>query len=156
MNMDEPIKDLMNNRKAFHEFEILEQFEAGIVLQGTEIKSLKSGGGSLQEAYVRVIKNEVWLVGFSIPPYKFGNIHNHDEKRDRKLLLHVREIQKLQRSTQEKGLTVVPLSLYLKKGLVKLRIATARGKKLVDKRDAIKSRDEGRRMQKVMKDLKQR
>ncbi|MFA6916647.1 MAG: SsrA-binding protein SmpB [Parachlamydiales bacterium] len=154
--MNEANKDLMTNRKALHEFEILEQFEAGIVLQGTEIKSLKIGGGSLQEAYVRVIKGEVWLVGFSIPPYKFGNVHNHEEKRDRKLLLHFREIDKLQRATQEKGLTVVPLALYMKKGLVKLRIATARGKKLVDKRDAIKSRDENRRMQKAMKDVKQR
>lgn len=147
-------KDLISNRKALHNFEIIETFEAGIVLQGTEIKSLRLAGGSLQEAYVKVIKRETWLIGASIPPYKFGNIHNHEEKRERKLLLHLREIEALQRATQEKGLAIVPLGLYLKEGTAKLRIAIARGKKLVDKRESIKQRDEKRTIQRVMKNHK--
>lgn len=152
--MSKQSKDLINNRKAFHDFEILETFEAGIVLQGTEIKSLRLGGGSLQEAYVKALKGEVWLIGSSIPPYKFGNVYNHEEKRDRKLLLHVREIENLKRSTQEKGLTIIPLTLYLKEGKAKLKIALGKGKKLFDKRESIKQRDEKRHIQKVMKEYK--
>jgi len=148
------MKELVRNRKASHDYEILETFEAGVALQGTEIKSLRAGGGALQEAYVKLIKAEIWLVGCNIAPYRFGNIHNHEERRDRKLLLHKREIQQLREAIQEKGLTIVPLSLYLKNGYVKLKIAIGRGKKSVDKRAAIKERDEKRRMDKVMKDYK--
>lgn len=143
--------DLATNRRAFHDYEVLETFEAGIVLQGTEIKSLRNHGGSIQEAYVKVITNEVFLIGANIAPYSFGSIYNHEEKRDRKLLLHHREIAKLRSSVQEKGLTLVPLALYLKKGRVKIKIALARGKKLMDKRAAIKERDEKRDIQKAMK-----
>lgn len=144
--------ELVSNRRARHDYEILETFEAGIALKGTEIKSLRDHGGSLQEAYVRVLQQEVWLVGCNIAPYRFGNIHNHEERRDRKLLLHKREIEKLKRATQEKGLTIVPLALYLKSGRVKISIGLARGKKSIDKRHSIKERDEKRRMQQIQKD----
>lgn len=143
--------EIVSNRRARHDYEILETFEAGIVLQGTEIKSIRAHGASLQEAYVRVLNNEIWLIGTSIAPYRFGNIHNHEERRDRKLLMHKREIQKLKAATQEKGLTIVPLALFLKKGKVKVRIATAKGKKSVDKREDIKERDEKRNMQQALK-----
>lgn len=143
--------DLVSNRKAFHNYEILETFEAGIVLLGTEIKSLRDHGGSLQDAYVVFHHGEAWLKNSSIAPYKFGNIHNHEDKRERKLLLHKREILKFKTSTEEKGLAVIPLGMYLKKGIVKVRIAIARGKKAYDKRAAIKSREDKRDMERAMK-----
>lgn len=143
--------DLVSNRRATHDYEILETFEAGIVLQGTEIKSVRNNGASLQEAYIKVIKNEIWLVGCSIAPYRFGNIHNHEEKHDRKLLMHKREINRLKIATQEKGLAIIPLGMYLKQGKVKLRIATAKGKKNIDKRLDIKERDEKRHIQQALK-----
>ncbi len=145
--------DLVSNRRAFHHYEILETLEAGIALQGTEIKSLRDNGGSLQDAYVKVVVGEPWLVGANIAPYRFGNIHNHEEKRDRKLLLHKREIIQLQNATQEKGLTIVALALYLKNGRVKVKIGIAKGKKSYDKREAIKDRDVKRQIQKALKQV---
>lgn len=144
--------ELVSNRRATFDYEVLETFEAGIVLQGTEIKSLRADGGSLQEAYVRVIGNEIWLIGCNIAPYRFGNVYNHIERRDRKLLMHKREIAKLKISTQEKGLTLIPLAFYLKEGRVKVRIATAKGKKTADKRSALKERDDKKMMDRAMKD----
>ena len=144
--------DLVSNRRASHNYEILETFEAGIALQGTEIKSLRDNGGSLQEAYVKVINNDLLLVNCNIAPYRYGNVHNHEERRDRKLLMHKREIEKLRVATQEKGLTIIPLAFYLKNGRVKTKIAIAKGKKDYDKREAIKERDEKRDMQKAMKE----
>jgi len=135
------MEDLVSNRKAFHHYEILNTFEAGIILLGTEIKSLRNHGGNLQEAYVVFYKGEPHLKNASIAPYRFGSIFNHEEKRERKLLLHKREIIKLQNATQEKGLTVIPLSFYLKKGLVKVKLGIGRGKKLYDKRAALKERE---------------
>lgn len=146
--------DLVSNRRATHDYEILETFETGIALLGTEIKSLRDHGGSLQEAYVKVISNELWLIGCSIAPYRYGNIHNHEERRDRKLLMHKREIAKLKTAVQEKGLTIIPLAFYLKDGRVKARIAIVKGKKNIDKRHAIKERDEKRQMQKMLKQHK--
>jgi len=150
--MSKKKSDLVSNRRAFHDYEILESFEAGIVLKGTEIKSLRSGGGGLQEAYVKVLNNEVWLVGSSIAPYKYGNIQNHEEKRDRKLLMHKREIQKLKQGTQEKGLTIVALGIYLKSGRAKVKIALAKGKKAYDKRASIKEREVKRSIDRMIKD----
>jgi len=144
--------DLVSNRKALHNYEILETFETGIVLKGTEVKSLRDHGGSLQEAYVKVSGNELWLVNCSIAPWRYGNIHNHEERRERKLLMHKKEISRLKAATQEKGYTIVPLSMYLKKGRIKLKIATARGKTGIDKRQTIKAREEKRRMDRAMKD----
>lgn len=143
--------DLVSNRRATHDYEILETFEAGIVLQGTEVKSIRDHGASLQEAYIKIIKQEAWLVGCSITPYRFGNIHNHEEKRERKLLLQKRELIHLKEATQEKGLTIIPLALYLKNGRIKLKIAIGKGKKAFDKRADIKARDEKRKVQEALK-----
>lgn len=152
--MTKPSQDLVSNRRATHDYEILETFEAGLVLQGTEIKSIRAHGATLQEAYVKPLKGEIWLIGASIAPYRFGNIHNHEEKRDRKLLLHKREIQKLKTAVQEKGLTLIPLGLYLKDGRVKIKIAIAKGKKTFDKRADIKEKDEKRRVQQAVKQFR--
>lgn len=149
--MNQPTTELVSNRKATYQYEILETFETGIVLQGTEIKSLRDHGGSLQEAYIKVLDQELWLLGCHIAPYKYGNIHNHQETRDRKLLMHKREISKLKTATQEKGLTLIPLAFYLKNGIVKVRIAIAKGKKTIDKRETIKARDEKRHMDHMRK-----
>lgn len=135
---------LASNRKARFNYEILETFEAGMVLKGTEIKSLRAQGASLDQAYVRVIESELWLLGASIAPYAFGNIANHEERRERKLLVHKREIQRLKESVKEKGLALVPLAIYLKAGKAKLEFGLARGKKLYDKRQSIKEREEKR------------
>ena len=135
---------LASNKKVRFNYEILETFEAGIVLKGTEIKSLRAQGASLDQAYVRIIDSELWLLGASIAPYAFGNIANHEERRERKLLVHRREIQRLKESVKEKGLTLVPLAIYLKAGKAKLEFGLARGKKLFDKRQSIKEREEKR------------
>ena len=151
MNDSAGTKDLISNRKAFHEYEIVETYEVGIVLLGTEIKSLRANGGSLQEAFISVERGELWLIGSSIKPYSFGGAYNHEERRKRKLLAHAREILKIGSAIQEKGLTCIPLSLYLKAGRAKLKIALARGKKLHDKRETIKAREEKRAMDRAIK-----
>jgi SsrA-binding protein len=147
--------DLVSNRRAFHDYEILETFEAGIVLLGTEIKSLRNHGGSLQDAYVDIRKEELWMINSSIAPYSFGNIHNHPERRERKLLMHHREIDYLKKLTQEKGLTLIPLSIFFnKKGIAKVKIAAARGKKSYDKRAALKKREDTRAMERASHDFR--
>lgn len=143
--------ELVSNRKARHNYEILDTFEAGIVLTGTEVKSLRDNGGSLQEAYIRVKSGELWLLKCHIAHWKYGNVHNHEETRERKLLMHKKEIQRLKTATQEKGLTIVPLAFYLKGGKVKVKLATARGKSHLDKRKTLKEKDEKRRMQQAIK-----
>lgn len=144
-------KDLVSNRKARHDYEILDTYEAGIMLQGTEIKSLRQHGGSLQEAYVKILRGEAYLINSYIAPYEFGNLHNHEERRDRKLLLHKRELKKLRELTQEKGFSIVPLGMYLKNGRAKVKIGYGKGKKAQDKRAALKEKDEKRRIQQAMK-----
>jgi SsrA-binding protein len=131
---------------------VLDTFEAGIVLQGTEIKSLRTHGGSLQDAYILISDHEAWLKGSSISPYRFGNIHNHEEKRERKLLLHKNEILKLKRLSQEKGLSLIPLSFYLKNGYVKVKIGSCLGKKMYDKRAALKAREHQKSIDRALKD----
>lgn len=143
--------ELAGNRKATYNYEILETFEAGIVLKGTEIKSLRDNGGNLQESFVQILDSEAWLIGCHIAPYRLGNIYNHEPTRKRKLLLHKRELATLQRATSEKGLSIVPLSLFLKGGFAKLRIAIGRGKKVHDKRQAIQEKEEKRAMARVKK-----
>lgn len=143
--------DLVTNRKAFHDYEILDTLEAGLVLTGTEVKSLRNGGGNLQDAYVHITENEAWLAQASIAPYSFGNIYNHEEKRPRKLLLHKREIERLRSAVSEKGLTLIALALYLKKGRVKAKIALARGKKKHDKRSALIEREKEREVQRAIR-----
>ena len=145
--------DLVSNRRAFHDYEILDTFETGIVLLGTEIKSLRNHGGSLQDAYVDIRKGELWLINSSITPYSFGNIHNHEERRERKLLVHYRELAILKKFKEEKGLTLIPLAIYLnKKGIAKVKIAAAKGKKAYDKRAALKEREAKRAMQRKEED----
>lgn len=135
------IKVIATNRKANFEYEILNKYEAGIVILGTEVKSLREGKVNLQEAYGRIIKNEVWIINSHINEYRFGNINNHEPLRNRKLLLNKREIRKIKQQLEEKGLTLVPLKIYFKDSLVKVEIGIARGKKLYDKRQSIKKRD---------------
>lgn len=148
-----PSSELVSNRKAGHDYEILETFEAGLVLVGTEIKSLKNHGGSLQDSYVDVKGPELWLLNSTIAPYTFGNVFNHEDKRPRKLLMHKKEIEKIRRTIVEKGLLLIPLSIYLnKKGMAKVKIAIARGKKAYDKRAALKEREDKRSMQRAIKD----
>ena len=146
--MTKPTNELVSNRRAFHDYEILDTYEAGIILLGTEIKSLRNHGGSLQDAYVDVKGGALWLLNSSIAPYSFGNIHNHEERRPRKLLMHKNEIEKLRRQVAEKGLTLIPLAIFLnKKGIAKVRVAIAKGKKAYDKRAALKERDSKRAIQ---------
>ena len=144
--------ELVSNRRATFDYEILETFEAGIVLLGTEIKSLRDHGGSLQDSYVDSKGDGLWLMNASIAPYSFGNIHNHEERRPRKLLMHKREIEKISKQVAEKGLSVIPLSIFLKKGIAKVKIAIARGKKSYDKSAALKKRDDERAIQRAMDD----
>lgn len=144
-------QDLVSNRKAGFNYEILETFEAGIVLKGTEIKSLRDNGGNLQDSWITIRNSEAWLIGCSIAPYRFGNIYNHEERRERKLLLHKRELVELHSAQQEKGYTLIPLSLYLKNGRVKVKIAIGKGKKTFDKRQAIQDREEKRTISRAMK-----
>jgi SsrA-binding protein len=129
------IKEVSVNRKAYHDYEIIDKYEAGISLLGTEIKSVRKGKVQLKESYISFIKNEAYIKGMSIAQYDFGNRFNHDETRDRKLLLHKYEITKLANKVKLQGLTVIPLKMYLKDGKAKLEIALARGKTLYDKRE---------------------
>ena len=135
------IKIIVRNRKAHFEYTIVQSFEAGIVLQGTEVKSLRAGKCNLTDGFVEIINGEAWLKSVHISEYSQGNINNHDPFRDRKLLLNAIEIKKLTQRVKEKGYTIVPLSLYLKNGKVKVVIALAKGKKLYDKREAIAKKD---------------
>lgn len=143
--------ELASNRKAYFNYEIIETFEAGIILTGTEIKSLKDHGGSLIDAYILIKHGELWLINSNVAPYRFGNIHNHKEKRDRKLLMHKAEIFRLKKEIDEKSLTLIPLSFYLKKGFVKVNIALAKGKKLFDKRKTLKEKEDKKAIQKALK-----
>lgn len=151
MLMTKSESELVSNRRARHDYEILETYEAGIVLLGTEIKSLRNHGGALQDAFVLIEKGEAFLKNASIAPYSYGSIYNHEERRDRKLLLHKKEIEKLKKVVEQKGLTIIPLAMYLKKGFVKVKIAVGRGKKLHDKRSSIKTRDQKREIDRMLR-----
>ena len=129
------------NRKARHDYTVLETIECGIVLSGTEVKSVRHGEVSLAGAYGAVLKGELWLLGADIAAYKFGNRFNHEPKSQRKLLVHAKEIRELQLKTEAKGLTLVPLKVYLKHGKIKVDLGVCRGKQLHDKREALKKKD---------------
>ena len=145
--------ELVSNRRALHDYEVLDTYEAGIVLTGTEIKSLRGHGGSLQDAYVLVSDTgDVLLKNASIAPYRFGITFGHAERRDRKLLLHKREIAKLKSLSEEKGLALIPLSMYLKNGYVKVKVAVARGKRSYDKRAALKEKEHKKAIDRAMRD----
>lgn len=145
------VKPLAQNRKARHDFFIEETFEAGIALAGTEVKSVRLGRVNLKDCYAFVQQGEVFVHGMHISPYEKGNIFNRDPFRDRKLLLHKREIRKLNAAVMQDGLTLIPLQLYLKNGLVKMELAIARGKKQYDKRESMANRDAQREMERVMR-----
>jgi len=144
-------RPVATNRKAFHNFEILDRAEAGLALVGTEVKSIRDGGLNFRDSFVEFKGGELFLVGCRIGPYSHGNLMNHSEDRDRKLLLHKREILKLGGKATERGLTIVPLRAYFKNGRVKLEIGLARGKKSHDKRESIKRRDIERETQAEVK-----
>lgn len=146
------IKIIATNRKARHQYQFHDTFEAGLVLLGTEIKSIRAGQVSLQEGFVTFEDGEAWLVNVHIAPYDPASRQNHDPRRRRKLLLHRREIDRLRSQAQEKGYTVVPTQLYLKDGRAKVEIALARGKKLFDKRQDIAKRDSKRQVERVLKE----
>jgi SsrA-binding protein len=139
-----PQRITISNRKARHEYFIIEALEAGIVLTGTEVKSLRKGNANLQDSYAELRSGEVWLEGMHISPYEQGNINNHEPRRRRKLLLQRKQIRKLIGGMKEKGLTLIPLSVYFKGPYAKVELALARGKKSYDKRDAIAKRDADR------------
>jgi SsrA-binding protein len=144
-------KTIAENRKARHEYELLERFEAGIALTGTEVKSLREGRATLAQSYADVRDGEAWLQGAEIAIYEQGNRANHEPTRARKLLLHRREIDRLYGQVREKGLTVVPTRLYFKDGRVKVELALARGKNTVDKRRALADRDAKRQIERAFK-----
>ncbi len=139
-------RTVATNRRARHEYEILETVEAGLVLRGTEVKSLRAGQVTFKDSYATVRNGEAWLLACHISPYSHGTDANHDPERDRKLLLHARELSRLSGKIAERGLTLVPLRLYFKGGRAKLEIGLARGKKLHDKRSAIREREVAREM----------
>lgn len=144
-------KLVANNKKAFHDYFIEEKYEAGIVLHGTEVKSMRMGKCSIKESFVRIESNEVWIYGMHISPYEKGNIFNRDPLRPKKLLMHKEEIRKLVGKIAEKGFTLVPLQVYFKDGRAKVELGLARGKKLYDKRQDIAKKDQRREAEKEFK-----
>ncbi len=147
-------KLLCQNKKAFHDYFIEETFEAGIVLEGTEVKSLRSGKGNLKDSYVQVDEGEAFLHHTHISPYPYAHQFNHEPERVRKLLLHKREIRRLTGKTQERGYTLVPLKMYFKDGKIKVELGLAKGKTHSDKREDLKKRSADREIEKVMKSAK--
>ena len=140
------------NRRAAFRFQILEKIECGVVLQGTEVKSLRARAASLEEAYARIEEGEIWLIKFHIASYKFGHCREHDPTRKRKLLLHRREIRKLKPKIEQRGLTLVPLRVYFnERGIAKVTLALAKGKTFADKREAIRARDDKREMNRAIR-----
>ena len=144
-------KILAVNRKARYNYAVEDSLECGIELRGTEVKSMKERSFSFSDAYAKIEGGELWLVGLHVTPYKFGNIYNHEPDRTRKLLVHRQEIKRLSRKVNERGLTLVPLSFYLKKGIVKLELGICRGKRMVDKRQDIKRRDQKRDAERALR-----
>lgn len=150
--MEKGVKVISRNKKASHEFFLLDTFEVGIVLKGTEIKSIRDNKVSLQDAYCQIKNNELWIVNMHIGKYDKGNIFNHEEIRTRKLLAHSREIKRMQGKTTLEGLALIPLEVFISNGLAKLKIALAKGKKDYDKRDDLKQRSIKREIENQYKD----
>jgi SsrA-binding protein len=146
------IKTVATNRKAYHDYEVVDTYEVGIVLTGTEIKSVRAGRVNLRDSYATVRRGEVWLINTHIAPYTYGQRQNHEPRRDRKLLLHRLEINRIIGKVQEKGWTMVPLRMYLKDSLAKVELAMVRGKRQYDKRAAIAKRDLDREVSRAVKD----
>lgn len=146
------VKPIAQNRKVFHDYFIEDKIECGIVLVGTEVKSLRGGKVNLRDSFARIRDGEVFITGMHISPYEMGNIYNRDPFRERKLLLHKSEIRKLQQATMQDGMSLVPVSLYFRDGRVKLELGVARGKKLYDKRHTIAERDAKRATERAKKE----
>jgi SsrA-binding protein len=144
------LRPIAQNRKARFSYHVLEELECGLALKGTEVKSLRAGQGSLAEAYARIVREELWLVGMHIPEYGHGNVHNHKPTRDRKLLAHRREIAKWHKAVKEKGVTLVPLEVYFRGSKVKVKIGLCKGKRLYDKRQVQKDRTDQRQIDRAM------
>lgn len=151
MGKENKEKTVAVNRRASHDYFLEDKFEAGIALTGTEIKSVREGRVQFKDAYISIYKGEAWIKGMHISPYKYGNIFNVDETRDRKLLLHKYEIRKLYDKIRLQGYTIIPTRMYLVHGKAKMEIALAKGKKLYDKRESEKLRDAKREMEKALK-----
>lgn len=149
---DESIKPICRNKRALHEYNIFDALECGIVLTGTEVKSLRDGSASLEDAYAKIMDGEIWLIGSDIPEYAMGNRLNHKPKRPRKLLLHRREIAKFAGKASERGYTLVPLKMYFKGGRAKVEVAVARGKQVHDKRQDQKTAEAQREIRRAMKE----
>jgi SsrA-binding protein len=147
---EDGLKVICQNRRAFHEYTISERLECGIALTGTEVKSLREGSSSLEEAYAKVESGEVWLIGSEIPEYSMAHRMNHKPKRPRKLLLHRREIEKFAGKASQRGFTIVPLRMYFKRGRAKVELGIARGKHLYDKREDLKKADHERDIRRAM------
>lgn len=143
-------KLIAKNRKAYHDYEIVDKYEAGIELVGTEVKSIRAGHITLQGGYIKIEDGQAWLYDVKIPAYEYGNLFNHDISRCRRLLLHKKEIIRLGSRVDEKGLTLIPLSVYLKDGKVKIRVGVCRGKAQYDKRETIKRREADRAARRAM------
>ena len=150
--LPEGAKALLRNKRASHDYELSDFLEAGLVLQGSEVKSLRDARGSIQEAYVQLKKGEIWLVGATIREYPWANQFNHTPTRERKLLLHADEIRKLAIRVEQRGYTIVPIQIYLSKGRIKLQIALGKGKKEFEKRQSQKTTDAKREMDRALKD----
>jgi SsrA-binding protein len=147
-------KTVISNRKARHEYEIIDSTEAGLVLLGSEVKSLRAGRANLSDAYARVINGEIWIIGMHISAYKEATYQNHDPLRERKLLLHKNEIKKLTRRVEEKGYTLIPLRVYFRRNIAKVEIGFARGKRKYDKKTDIADRDAKRDIEREQKKFK--
>lgn len=145
------MKDLVSNKKAFFDYEILQTFEAGIVLLGSEIQSLKNHSASLQDSFIEIRNFELWLINCYIAPYKYSKSFIPEERRKRKLLMHKNEIVRLKKQTQEKGIALIPISIYLKNSKAKVKIAVAKGKKLYDKRSKLKEKSQRQEIEKNIK-----
>ena len=145
------MKIVSQNKKAFHDYFVLETYEAGIVLQGTEIKSVRKGSANLKDSFIRIKNDEAFIENMHIAPYEQGNRFNHEPLRTRKLLLHKKQIKKLQKEIKENGLTIVPTKLYFNTSKLKVEIALARGKKLYDKRQDLKAKDAKRDVERALK-----
>ncbi|MBY0522497.1 MAG: SsrA-binding protein SmpB [Gemmataceae bacterium] len=149
---EDGIKIVCRNKRAFHEYEVMDRLECGVVLRGTEVKSLRESSASLEDAYAKIEHDELWLFGSDIPEYSMGNRLNHKPKRPRKLLLHRREIEKFAAKASQRGFTLVPLRIYFKEGRAKVEIAVAKGKQVHDKREAKKKADAQREIRRAMTD----
>lgn len=143
---------LANNKKAFFDYFIEDKYESGIELVGSEVKSIKAGQVSIKEAFIRVINDEIFIMGMNVTPWKYGSIYNPEERRVRKLLLNKSEIRKIHEKVMQKGYTIVPLNVHLSRGYVKVEIALARGKKNYDKRDSLAEKDQKRNMAREFKE----